>query len=240
MKKSIAWFLAVMMLLMMSACGGETQPEATTTTPPTTTVPTTKTPPTTATPATTPPTTAPEEDPQLGVYADGVYTNAFLGVKWTTNEHWTVHSKEEMAQLNGLVADAMTDEALAEQLKNSGVAYAFYATADEGLVTINIALENLGLLYGTLLDEKSYVDISIKQLPDALEAVGLQNVTAEATTLTFAGAEHAGVTVHGSISGVDFYEKLVCIKSGSYMGIVTVASYYEDITENLLEMFATP
>lgn len=116
--------------------------------------------------------------------------------------------------------------------------YGLYATANEGLVTMNIVFENLGLLYGTVLSEENYASLSVGQLPDALESAGFADVTAETSTCTFAGAEHAAVTVHGTYSDIDCYEKLVCVKVGSYIAVITVASYYEDITGDLLALYA--
>ncbi len=189
-------------------------------------------------PTTVPATTSPgEKDPQLGNFSEGVYTNEFIGIRCAVDSQWAVYTDSELAQLNGLVLDAMTDEDLVEQLRKSNVAHLFYATAENGHKTMNVVLENIGLINGVLLDEKAYVELSVEQMPAALQSMGLTNVTAEAVSLRFAGSNHAAVRVHGVLSGVDFYEKIVCIKVGNYFGLVTVASYHEDLTEDLLKMF---
>lgn len=211
------------MLLCLCACSQKEPETSVNTVPPTTTAPIVTQP--------------AEKDPQLGNFADGVYTNDFLGIRCEVGSEWTVYSDAELAQLNGLVLDTMTDADLVEQLKKSNVAHLFYATAEGGLRSMNVVLENIGVINGVLLNEKTYIDLSVEQLPAALQSMGLTNVTAEATTVQFAGAEHAGVRVHGVLSGVNFYEKLVCIKVGSYFGLVTVASYGEDTTDALLNMF---
>ena len=222
MKKWIAFMLAAVMLLSLFGCAKE----------PAETEPTESG---TPTETTVPPET--ERDPQLGTYADNVYVNEFLGIQCQVDDSWYVYSDAEMAQLNGLVLDTMTDEDLVAQLEKASVVHLFYAAADEGLTTMNIALENLGLVNGVLLDEQAYIEASIGQLPAALESMGLTDVTAVAQTITLAGQEHAGAVVHGTYSGVDFYEALVCLKVGNYVAVVTVASYYEDRTETLLANF---
>lgn len=238
MKKLVSLILALLTVLSMTACGSDTA------------APTTGEPaPTNVTEAPTealaePPTEAPTEAPaekdtqMLGTVDGSTYTNKFLGIQCQLDENWLIATDEELAQLSGLVADAISDEVLAEQLNSSGVVHAFYATSTDGFATMNIVLENLGLLYGTLLSEETYVEIALGQLPAALESAGLENVTAEAATATFAGEEHAAVAVHGTISGLDFYEKMVCIKADSYIGIVTVGCYYEDITDTLLDLYS--
>lgn len=224
MNRLLSVFIVLILLLCLCACDTQqemTEPLATTTTP-----------------ITAPPTTTPKQkDPQLGVFADGTYTNEFIGIYCKVDDQWSVYSDAQLAQLNGLVLDAMTDEHLVEQLKQSNVAHLFYATAENGHKSINIVLENIGLINGVLLDEKAYAELSVEQLPGALGSMGLTNVTAEAVTLNFAGGNHAAVRVHGILSGVDFYEKIVCIKVDSYFGLITVASYHEDVTEDLLKMF---
>ncbi len=224
MKRILSAFFAVLFLLCLGGCSTD---------------PTDTGAPGTTPAATAPSTTAPKDrDPQLGRFADGVYTNEFLGIRCRVDEKWYVYSDTEMAQLNGLVLDTMTDADLVEQLKKANVAHLFYAAANEGLTTVNVALENIGMVNGVLLDEQTYVELSAEQLPAALQSMGLQNVKAETASFSFAGSRHAGVKVSGSLSGVPFYERIVCIKLGSYIGVVTVASYHEDMTPELLKMFS--
>lgn len=193
---------------------------------------------TTTEPIIVPTTTMPaEKDPQLGDFADGVYTNAFIGIRCEVGEEWTVYSDAQLAQLNGLLLDAMTDADLVEQLKKANIAHLFYASKQNGLATMNVVLENLGTVNGILLDEKGYAELSVKQIPAALEDLGLDNVTAEITSALFASDRHTVIKVHGLSNGVPFYERIVCIKVGSYIGLVTVASYETDATSDLLNMF---
>lgn len=223
MNRLFSAIFALIVLLCLCACSpGEPETSANTA------------PPTTTAPKQTQPD---REDPQLGSFADGVYTNDFLGIRCEIGDGWSVYSDAQLAQLNGLLLDTMTDAELVEQLKKSNVAHLFYATADNGYKSMNVVLENIGVVNGVLLDEKSYMALSVEQLPTALQSMGLSNVTVEAATVHFAGADRAGVRVHGVLSGVDFYEKIVCIKVESYFGLVTVASYQEDITDTLLTMF---
>ena len=203
--------------------------------------------PTTEEPATAEPVTEPASDEEsatsnvdisvIGSIIDRVYKNTHFGISCTLNHDWTIATKEEIAQISGLTTDLLTDENLANQLKNSGIIYDLYASASEGLVTLNITLENLGLLYGLTLSEQDYVDMSIGQLPTALESMGFTDVTAESITLTFAGEEHAAIRLHAVYQGIDFYETLVCVKSGTYMACITAASYLENITTDVLAFF---
>lgn len=222
-KRWLSMVLAAVLLLSLCACAEEPRVTAEPTQ--------------TNEPATVPATTAGEKDPQMGEFADGVYTNDFLGIRCEVSEEWAVYSDSQLAQLNGLVLDTMTDADIVEQLKKSNVAHLFYATADGGHRSVNVVLENVGVFNGVLLDEKTYMAVSVEQLPTALQSMGLTGVTATADTASFAGKKHAAVQVRGMLSEVPFYEKIVCIKTGNYFGLITVASYHEDETDALLKMF---
>ncbi len=221
MNRLICFFMALLLLICLCAC--TEAPEETVTLP--------------SLFATNPTAATEEKDPQLGQFADGVYINDFLGIRCAVDEAWSVYSESQLAQLNGLVLNTMTDADLVAQLKKANVAHLFYATADGGHRSVNVVLENIGLINGVLLNEQTYVELAVEQLPAALESMGLTEVTAEAVTVPFTGSQHWAVQVRGMLSGIHFYEQVVCIKVGRYFGIVTVASYHEDRTGDLLNMF---
>ena len=50
--------------------------------------------------------------------------------------------------------------------------YDMFASAMEGLVTINVVYEDLGALYGKLLDEAGYLEIAVPKLEDAIQREG--------------------------------------------------------------------
>lgn len=171
--------------------------------------------------------------PILGITEGNTYTNAFFGMGCTMDESWIVANEEQLAQIMGVTTDALTEA----NLDSSGTAYSFYAASSDGLSSVNIVMENLGLVYGTILDAKTYAETSAQQLPAAMESLGLSNVTTEVTTVTFAGQEHTAIKLSAAMSGINFYETLVCIKQGSYMAVITAASYYENTTDDILANF---
>ena len=249
MKKITALILLAAMLLSLAACGGNPSVGSAEPTPtpeisddPVSEPPEEPPAETDETDAETPDQTGEPEapsEPVLGVYhADSnTYENELLGLGCQLEEDWRVYSADEMAQLNGMMVDMMTDEAIAEQLESSGYVQAFYAQLGDQPVTVNITVENLGLLYGALLDEQQYAELSIGQLPAVLESIGLEDISTEITTATFLGSEHTAINVYGQVQGLDFYETLVCVKVNRYMACVTAASYLADVTGDVLDMF---
>lgn len=186
-----------------------------------------------------------EDDPAegasvLGATDGGHYENVYFGVAYDFGAEWYVATDAELADLIGITADAIGDAAFEQALEESGFAYSVYATADEGLTTLSVGVENLGILYGLTLTEEEYIDMSEGMLVEALESVGLTNVTTEKVTMTLAGAEHPAVKVYGQIYEIDFFETIVVIKSGNYIACVTAGSYVEDVTDEILGGFYTP
>lgn len=181
------------------------------------------------------------KDPEhiMGVYTadDRTYENSFIGVGCKLDAGWDVFSAQQIAELNGYLASLTDDKAIAKQLEDSGSAMPFYAQKDSGLVTLNISLENLGLLYGSLLSEQQYAESAVKQVAPALEAVGMSNVTTEIGSLSFAGSDHVAIFINGSLQGITFYETLVCVKTEKYMALFTAGSYTTDTTKDVLAMF---
>lgn len=242
MKKLIAFMLAALMVLSLAACGGDE--------PAPTTVPLTESPgiPTTA-PATEPttvPTTAPTTVPEtteaeknvskVGVVEGNTYTNTFLGITVTLGADWFFANDEEMAQIRGMTVDAMTDEKLAEQLETNGAMMDMYAMSSDGH-SLNVVLENLNVLQSIALTEKAYAEATVGQLPAALESMGIKNVTAEITEMTFAGENHVAIKLHGILQDYDFYETLLILKQGNYMACITVGCYDADTAGSILEQF---
>ena len=180
-----------------------------------------------------------DDESILGVYSEDArtYENGFIGIGCKLDAEWDVFDTEEIAALNSLAADMMTDEKLAEQLQNSGLIQPFFAQLEAEALNVNITLENLGVLYGSRLSEQEYAEKAIEQLPTALQAIGLTDITTEIGTITFAGKEHVAIFVTGSLQGVAFYETMVCMKVGRYIASVTAGSYLSDTTADVLAMF---
>lgn len=175
----------------------------------------------------------------MGIYTEDTrtYENSFIGIGCKLDADWDVFSAEQIAELNGLVASQIDNDDIAKQLEKSGTAMPFYAQKEGGLVTLNIGLEDLGMLYGSLLNEQQYAEKSIDQVKPALEAMGMSNITTKIGSISFAGSNHVSISISGSLQGISFYETLVCVKTEKHMAIITAGSYATDTTEDVLAMF---
>ena len=85
----------------------------------------------------------------------------------------------------------------------NGAIMDMYAMSSDGH-SLNVVLENLNVLQSIALTEKAYAEATVGQLPAALESMGIKNVTAEITEMTFAGENHVAIKLHGILQDYDF------------------------------------
>ncbi len=171
-----------------------------------------------------------------GSVADGAYTNTFVGIGCALDDTWTVATEEELAQLNGLVADTISDENFSEMIKQNGNVVGFYALRNDG-ASLNLSIEDIGPLASIIVDEYTYCDIAMNSVETALNSSGYSNITIETVTVQLAGEAHAALSITGEYGGLPVYEKVVAIKCGDYIACLTVACFNEDITGDLLALF---
>ena len=171
-----------------------------------------------------------------GVVDGSTYTSEFAGITCTLSESWIFLSQDEIAQIGGVASDLTTDEKLKESLNSGATIYEMYAM-DSDSTSLNITVGDLGVIYGTVLDVKDYASSAADQMPSAMESIGMENVTAELTTVTFAGQQQTAIAVTASFQSVPMYEVLVCLKQGNYIYNVTVCSYGSDRTAEVLALF---
>ena len=233
LKKLLALMLALSLVFALTACGSEPKGSVTSDNN------STSTPAPTAEPEKTPE-PEPEYNVEMGSMNGGTYENDFVGIGCKLDDSWTYYSEDEILQLNGLMVDSIEDEDLARQLSESDSFYDMLATTDDGS-SVNVVLENLGLIYGHTLDASGYLDIALESLEDQLPLMGINTTTCEKVSFDFCGSKADGIYIVGTVSvegmEIDMYQRMACVKAGSYMTCITACSYFEDITTDILDMF---
>ena len=206
MKRLLSMLLAAAMILTLAACSpatlkgggtGTTSSQASqTTAAPSTQEPTD--PPTEA--PTEAPTEVPTEAPTseateapsgaslLGRYDEDarIYYSEMLSAQLSLDSSWTVFGPEDLADLNGVVAELITEAGIAEQLQTDGAAMIVFCAADALGDSINITYEKLSAVNTLMVSEETYVSIVSEKLEEQLITQGLEDVTVKTGTYDFA------------------------------------------------------
>jgi hypothetical protein len=145
--------------------------------------------------------------------------------------------EEQLAQMVGLSADALTPENFQRTLDTAGVAMVMHASSADGLVTANIVLEDLVRNQAQHITATQYADLLQNNVAAALENLGATDVETKRGEAEFAGEQCPVTLMHGTIKGVDLFEAQVYIKCGDYMVCITLASYGENHIDQVVAMF---
>ena len=179
-----------------------------------------------------------EAEEMIGSKDGNSYSNKTIGIRAEFPDTWSVLDDEQTAQVVGAVADNFSETDLADQLRQSGSLYDLYAMAlDQSGDNVNVVIEDLGVVYGLVIDEARYLELAEKQLGSTLEQMGITDVKLDKQNYSFAGQERLSVFITGNYSGVPIYERMVLIKAGSYMNVITAFSLDAARLDGIMGLF---
>lgn len=178
-----------------------------------------------------------EDGFDIGSVSGGVYENKFFGFGCALDANWTYATEEQLLSLIGDTAELFQEGDFKEGLKNADMFYDMQVASNDGYANINVVIQNLGLMYGTIISEETIVELNVQQLPAVMEQAGMILDVCEPTTVQFAGAERNTIRIHSVQQGVDIYQIAIVVKNGSYVALTTVTSFVNDITEDIAAMF---
>jgi len=248
MKKNVLFVMLLSLCLVLAACGGEkdvagkveTIGEAPT-------VPAgTVTPAETAAPETTvPETTAPaEKELSLGRMEGGIYTNEYVGFSCALGSDWTFLSAAELEQIPASVSDAVSGSELAQHLEGVQQFTDMMAENANAMTSVNVLYQKLSMqervVYMTMTEEE-IIDLTLEQqdmMAEAYAQAGMTLLSMEKVEVVFAGRPRYAVRSELAIGDVAYYTlQLFDFQLGEYAVTTTLASFVEDNTASLLELF---
>lgn len=260
MKKNLSLTLALLLALclLLTACGGDAdvtgqvtpQPEVSATVPSGNVEPTEPPVAATAAPEPTVPETAPpeptaaENELSLGRMEGGVYTNAYVGYACNLDSDWTFLSAVELEQIPAGTAELISGTELGEALANVSQFTDMMAENVNDLTTMNVLYQKLDMptrLAYMALTEEEIIDASIDQmdmLVAAYEQAGFTVDSIKKVTVTFLGEERTALHSSMEFQGVPYFTlQFFDYHLGEYSVVTTLASYVEDRTASLMELF---
>ncbi len=173
---------------------------------------------------------------EFGEVDSNVYENAFIGLGCSLGEEWGFYSDEEIKELNNMATD-MAGEEVAEIIENADMIYDMYAVHSDGMSSVNVNLENVGIAKIALLDVEESLSNSKDILEDAFANMGYEDISIENTTVEVEGEEFHALNVSASYSDMAMYELIFSGTSGKYMWTVTIGTFGEDTTQEIFDTF---
>lgn len=191
-------------------------------------------------------TAAPEEDTsvRLGRMEGGVYINEYTGYACELDSNWQFYTAEELQELPANVAELMEGSELAESTDFLAQITDMMAENANDLTTINVLYQKLSMqerLAYAMLDDAAIIEATLSQkdaMIDAYAQAGIMVDTMEKTTVTFLGEERVALHTASTIENIPYYTlQLFDYHLGQYSVTLTLASYVEDNTTQLLDLF---
>lgn len=175
---------------------------------------------------------------EAGTVTDGVYENALFAIGFAAEDGWTMTPAEEILELNEWkAADDMKDQVIASMGK-PGYFYEMIAQRDDGLVSVNVRVENMAVLDQPDSSEEMYAAAAAANAKVHFEEIGSVNMVYQAVCQPFAGSDHYGYYVTcNTTTGEPLFYKVIYVKQGIYTAAITASSAGEDLTDEALAMF---
>ena len=243
--KNRKFTLALVLLLivsMLTGCGGD-KPAGTE--PISTEAPTTEAP-TTEPIATEPPATEsiPDNALALGLVEGNTYTNTYAGIGCDLDGTWTIYTADQLQQLPSATKEIFEGTELEAAMANVTQFTDMMAENVELLSTVNVLFQKLDMsqrIAYARLNEQEVLEATLLQKDTMIQAYANAGIIAESmeiVTVTFLGQEHYAMKTVAEMNGVPYY----CLQTfdfwlGEYSVTITFASFLEDNTEELLDLF---
>lgn len=195
-------------------------------------------------------TEAPVEETQaqrnvtLGRISGNEYINEYAGYGCRFEEGWDLYGADQLQELPGNVADLLEGTELGDTLSSYTQITDLLAENVDALTTINVLYTKLGLqerLAYAILSEKEILEQVLSQkdlLIESYTAAGIMVSDMELVTVNFLGQERYAIHTTATMQDVPYFILQVYdYHLGSYGVVTTFASFIEDNTASLPELF---
>lgn len=168
-------------------------------------------------------------------YVDGqAYINENFNLKFNIDSDMSFADEQGVADLNNAAGD-FTNDTIKKYVDEGKVMIVAYATDDTMLKSFNVALQSVGSLVTTLVDEETVLNASADSVVDLLTQQGFEDVTTEIDKVQFMGEEHSSLLISSKIQGIDYYERVCCLVDNGYVMSLTTGGLTKDDVTHLFE-----
>jgi len=177
-----------------------------------------------------------EKEFSTGKVNGNVYKNEFIGISYTLDEGWSFYDEERIRETNEMAMD-MAGEEYEKIIREADIVYDMCATDSDQLNNININLEKIDNTQLFSLDIAKNFEAIMPTLEETLTNMGCENINHKIDKVEVDGKKVDALFVTADINGVSMYQTLFQKKCNGYLANITVATFFEDTTLNLIDNF---
>ena len=156
-----------------------------------------------------------------GIITENSYENAFLGIGCKLNDDW--HTDVEGSE----------DETVGEE----GIVTDFLAATDDATQHISVIVQDMGLVYGAVMDEKSLIESALAGVEQGISEMDGEKVSIKIAEVDFCGDTHYAYDCSYERSGMPVFQKQIYLKKGKYLAVITFSTYLENTTDDMVKLF---
>lgn len=175
--------------------------------------------------------------PMLGSIDESTYWNDRLSIGFElADSDWFFYTEEEILEVNQLTSEMLGEDyqKALDSLDSYTDMFAGNSVTGEN---VNITVEKLKGLNALLTSEKSYMQLGVKGLEEALKQMGVEDLVSTSEDFTIDGETHPGSRIAYTLQGVSIYQTVVIIKSDGKMLNLTVTAFQPDACDDILKGF---
>lgn len=189
-----------------------------------------------STEATEPAPTEPVPDFARGVVEDGTYRNTFLGLAFAPGDGWQFTQGYQILQYNGL-SSSLSEEEILKALQALPRCQDMEAMSWRSRATVKVDLEKLSEknLFMTVQD---FIEAAQENLEAGYTQQGFTELTSQITSQNFCETPYPVMKTVGSFMGSTMYKTVVFLRVGDYVGMITVSTWDEDQSDEILSGFS--
>lgn len=188
---------------------------------------------------------APEEKKvSLGRLEGGTYINDYAGFACDLDSGWTYLGAEELQDMPENIKEIMAGTEIGDQMDAMSQFTDMLAENVDRMTTINVLYQKHTMqerLAYAMMDDDQILDSLLEmqdKLVEAYNQAGYEVETIGKVTVSFLGEERVALRSAMSMEGVPYYTlQLFDYRLGQYSVTLTLASFVEDNTESLLDLF---
>lgn len=181
----------------------------------------------------------------LGRIEGNVYINEYVGYRCTLNSDWEFYGADVLQELPENIAELIGDsDFVDENILLSQITDMMAENLTE-LQSINVLYQKIDVaarLSSMSMGEEALIDGILEQSSDMIDAYAQAGIIVdrfEKVTVNFLGQERIAIRTYASIQDIPYFTlQLYNYDLGNYAVTTTLASYVEDTTDSLLELFS--